>query len=164
MDIQTLAKNLSSDDAATRIAAAEELAKLADGAQPAAVALVKAMGDEEGAVRDWSLAALEALGPPVAGDAGELVKLLADARLNIAYWAATLLGRLGEDADAAKVVPALIQALSEHADLAVRERAAWTLGKIGPNAIDALPALKNVAGDPKLRLSRLAREAIDKIG
>jgi HEAT repeat protein len=164
MDIQALAKNLSSDEAATRIAAAEELAKLADGAQPAAVALVHAMGDADGAVRDWALAALESLGPPAAEDTDALVKLLTDARLNIAYWAATLIGRLGEDADAAKVVPALVQALNEHADLAVRERAAWALGKIGPSAVDALPALKNVAGDPKLRLSRLAREAIDKIG
>src|SRR4051812_19863583 len=41
MEIQALAKDLSADDAATRTAAAEELAKLADGAQPAAVALVK---------------------------------------------------------------------------------------------------------------------------
>jgi HEAT repeat protein len=164
METQALAKNLESDDSATRVAAAEELAKLADGAQPAAVSLVKAMGDAEGAVRDWALAALEALGPPAAGDTDALVKFLADARLNIAYWAATLLGRLGEDADAAKVVPVLVQALEKHPDLAVRERAAWALGKIGPNAIDALPALKNVAGDPKLRLSRLAREAIDKIG
>jgi HEAT repeat protein len=164
MDIQALAKTLSADDSATRIAAAEELAKLADGAQPAAVALVKAMSDEDGSVRDWALAALEALGPPAAGDTDELVKLLTDARLNIAYWAATLIGRLGADADAAKVVPALIQALNDHADLAVRERSAWALGKIGPNAIDALTALKNVAGDPNLRLSRLAREAIDKIG
>src|SRR5437016_5913107 len=110
MEIQALAKNLTVDDAATRTAAAEELAKLADGAQPAAVALVKAMGDKEGAVRDWALAALEALGPPAADDTDELVQLLADARLNIAYWAATLIGRLDEDVDAAKVVPALIQA------------------------------------------------------
>jgi HEAT repeat protein len=164
MDIEQLIHALADGNPTARVDAAAELARLAEGAQPAAVALVKAMGDEDGGVRDWALAALESLGPPTAEDQNAFVQLLSDPQLNIAYWATTLLGRLGPNADAAKVVPALIRALSEHPDLAVRERAAWALGRIGPAAIDALSALKILAGDPKLRLSRLAREAIDKIG
>jgi HEAT repeat protein len=163
MELDQLVKELSAAIPAERTAAAEELARLGESAQLAAVPLVRAMGDEDGTVRDWGLAALESLGPPRAEDTVELVVLLADAKLNIAYWAATLLGRLGADADATKVVPALVEAFTSHPDLAVRERAAWALGRIGRAASAALPALRTAAGDSKLRLSRLAGEAIAKI-
>src|SRR5262245_949175 len=64
MEINLLTKDLASDNPGTRVAAAEELARLGESAQTAAVPLVKAMGDSEGGVRDWALAALESLGPP----------------------------------------------------------------------------------------------------
>ncbi len=119
---------LASSDAARRAAAAERLALLAEGAAEAAVALAQAAGDEEEIVREWAVAALEACGPPPAGAREALVALLDSPSLDVAYWAATLLGRLGQLAAVADRALARSAADSPHA--AVRRRAAWALERI----------------------------------
>jgi HEAT repeat protein len=161
MDVSKATSDLQSGDAAARAAAAEVLAHLEEGAQGAAVALVTATADQDESVRQWATAALESLGPPPSDSAAQLGKLLADKRLDVAYWAATLLGRLG--ADAAAAVPQLTTALQSHGEMAVRERAAWALGQIGSPAAPAMPALESAAGEQQPRLARLAREAIGNI-
>jgi HEAT repeat protein len=92
---------------------------------------------------------------------GDLVALLTGPDPLPAYWAATLLGRLGEGASAA--VAALATTLGA-ADLAVRERCAWALGKIGPAAGAARDALRRSAAGSDERLARLASEALTAIG
>jgi HEAT repeat protein len=163
MDVVQATANLKSSDAAVRAAAAEQLAHLEDGAQAAAPALAVATADGDESVRQWATGALESLGPPAAGDTAELVKLLPDTRPDVAYWAATLLGRLGDGAGDAKTVAALITALNSHPEAAVRERAAWALGQVGPGAAAALPALQAVGGTTNPRLARLAKQAIEQI-
>jgi HEAT repeat protein len=163
MDVSQATANLKSSNAAQRASAAEELAHLEDGAQSAALALVEATADPDESVRQWSTGALESLGPPAAGDAAALTKLAGDARLDVAYWAVTLLGRLGADGGRAEIVSALVNALTKHPQTAVRERAAWALGEIGPAAAAALPSLQSAAGNPGPRLSRLAKQAIEQI-
>jgi HEAT repeat protein len=60
-----------------------------------------------------------------------------------------VLGRMGEDA--APAVPALT-ALLDDPDLGVRKAAARTLGQIGPEAKDAVPALmRNLFQQPLLQ-------------
>jgi HEAT repeat protein len=152
---------LSAPDANERAAAAEALARLGHEARAAAVALVRASGDREPAVQDWAVAALEELGPPQAADLDALAALVGNPDLNIAYWACTLLGRLTREA--AEGVPALIDALANHQQLVVRERAAWALGRIGPAAAAALPALEQAAQSREERLGRLAQRAITAI-
>jgi len=161
MDTARLSNDLKSSDSSIRAAAAQQLAQLEAGAQAAAVDLVRATADDDDSVRQWATSALESLGPPRAADAGKLSKLLADPKPDTAYWAATLLGRL--EADAAMEVPQLASALDSHPEPAVRERAAWALGQIGPRAASSLPALELAAADSSPRLSRLAREAIARI-
>ena len=114
---------------------------------------------------DWAHAALESLGPPAANDAAALAKLLSDEALDVAYWAATLLGRLGEDdgSSCGAVVKPLVTALEHYPESAVRERAAWALGQIGPTAAEALPALQAAAAGTIPRLARLAKDAIGRI-
>ncbi|HEY2825959.1 MAG TPA: HEAT repeat domain-containing protein [Pirellulales bacterium] len=163
MDVPQATADLKSSDPALRAKAAEELAHLEDAAQPTAVALVVATADEDESVRQWATAALESLGPPSVQDAAALAKLLSDARLDVAYWAATLLGRLGPDAGDAKNVAALVCALDGHPGQAVRERAAWALGQVGPAAAGALPALQSATSDAQPRLSRLAKQSIEQI-
>ncbi len=168
MDLAKLTADLKSTDIAVRATAAEQLARLAEAAQPAAVNLVEAMGDADSAVRDWVYAALESLGPPRAEDAMKLATLASDARLDVAYWAVTLLGRLGSgdglpSSDSANIVLAITAALKDHGEIAIRQRAAWALGQIGPPASAVATALQQAAGDPDPRLSRLAKEALDKI-
>jgi HEAT repeat protein len=159
-DVAKLVASLESGDAAQRQAAAEELSSLGTDAQPAAAALVAACGDEQ--MREPAVAALEDLGPPSPSDVARLAALLARPSLDVAYWAATLLGRL--EGDAAPAVPALITALEKHSGLAVRQRAAWALGKIGPPAVAARTALNAAATNNDARLAALAREAIAALG
>jgi HEAT repeat protein len=162
MDVSQATADLKSNDSAVRAAAAEQLAHLEDGAQPAAVALVAATADEDDSVRQWATAALESLGPPDEKDIAALSGLLADGRLDVAYWAATLLGRL--ESVAAPAVPQLAAALESHAEVAARERAAWALGQIGPAAAAALPALQRAAASGSgPRLARLATQSIQTI-
>lgn len=158
---------LTSSDPIQRSNAAEQLSRLGADARNAAVALVRACADETEEVRQWVAAALEELGPPAVSDVGYLTASLDDPRTDdhgadVAYWAATLLGRLG--AEAAGAVSGLAAALSGSADMAVRQRVAWALGKIGPAAAEALGVLRQTAADDDPRLARLSQRAIDLIG
>lgn len=152
---------LRSVDHKQRAAAAEGLCQRAGEARPAAVALVRACGDESEEVRQWVGEALENLGPPAASDAAELAGLIEADSGDVAYWAVSLLGRLGEEARVA--LPALARALETHASAAVRQRAAWALGKLGPAAAGALAPLKAAAASDDARLARLAKRAIESI-
>jgi HEAT repeat protein len=58
----------------------------------------------------------------------------------------------------------LTAALQSAPEQAIRERAAWALGQIGPKAKSAIPALRDAAGTKQPRLSRLANEALAAIG
>lgn len=158
-DLASLIKALRTGNSNEKVAAAEQLAQLGEEAGPAAVPLVEACSSEE--TREWAVAALESLGPPAASDVPALAGLTHRPALDIAYWAVTLLGRLQVEAVAA--VPDLVTALGAHAELAVRQRAAWALGQIGPPAAPALAALQAAAAGPDARLAKLAREAIANI-
>ena len=160
-DLSQLIDDLAAPDPATRSQAAERLSQLGSDAQPAAVALVRACGDPEEEVLQWATGALEALGPPLVSGVDQLAALIDDQSPDVAYWAATLLGRL--TAAAAPAVEVLTHAVAGTADLSVRQRAAWALGEIGPAAAAALPALRQAVTDPDPRLSRLAQQAIDRI-
>lgn len=157
-----LATQLGSADPQVRRKAAEALARLGEAAAPAAAALVRACADADEQVREQAVAALEDLGPPPAESVDQLVVLVADADPLVAYWAITLLGRAGRDA--AGAVTALMRCLESPAELSVRQRAAWALGKIGPGAAAARDALGRAARGEDPRLARLAAEAIEAIG
>ena len=160
-EISNWSADLQSDVAAVRLAAARRLAVAGEDARPAAVALVRATGDAQEEIAEHAVAALEELGPPSGDDMAQLVELLEEAHDDVAYWAATLLGRLG--ADAAPATDALAGALNPRRALAVRERAAWALGRIGPQAAGAVAALETAAAEEHARLRRLAGEALTTI-
>lgn len=155
---------LQNADPAVRRSAAEQLCRLGSEAQPAAVSLVKAMGDNDEETQQWANAALEELGPPEVSAAPTLAALLqtVDVQADTAYWAATLLGRLG--AEGAGAVEPLTIATQEHFSLPVRERAVWALGKIGQPANASQPVLEKLAASDQPRLARLAKAALEEIG
>jgi HEAT repeat protein len=162
VDIAPLTARLTAGTAADRADAAERLCRLGEEAAAAAVPLVSGCGDEDDQVREWAAAALEGLGPPPATTRDELASLVTAGHPLVAYWAVTLLGRLG--ADAAPAVPALIECLGPQSDPAVAQRAAWALGRIGPAASAAVTRLGEAAGRGDPRLERLATEALAAIG
>ncbi|MEQ8790619.1 MAG: HEAT repeat domain-containing protein [Pirellulaceae bacterium] len=157
--VKSLIQDLTATDAAVRAAAAEQLAQQASTAQDAAVALVVATGDSDETVAEWAVSALEGLGAPHADDQQRIGELLASPLESTAYWAATLLGRLG--GDAAPSVAALIGPLERSPHASVRQRAAWALGEIGAAALPASDALRACAEDSDPRLSQLARRALE---
>ncbi|HEY5312827.1 MAG TPA: HEAT repeat domain-containing protein [Pirellulales bacterium] len=160
-NLRELLAGLKAAEQADRLEAAETLMRLAEEAAPAAAALAWAAGDEDEEVREAAVGALEGLGAPPAALLGELTKLLHDAQPDRAYWAATLLGRIGTAA--APAVPDLIQVLGPAAPLEVRQRAAWALGQLGPAAAGAADALKLAAEHRDARLAELARDALAAI-
>lgn len=160
-ELSLLMAALNDGDASRRAIAAERLARLGEAAQPAAVPLTRLCGDKEEMVQQWAVAALEELGPPSPADAEALAELLDGAAADVGYWAATLLGRLGEDG--AVVAGPLGNALMKSPHVAVRERAAWALGQIGPAAREMLPRLREAAASKDARLARLAQQAISRV-
>jgi HEAT repeat protein len=161
-DVTSLANSLAHGTPEERLAAAEGLARLGTEASVAAIAIVQALEIKDDGLRDWLVAALEDLGAPAAADASALAGLVNSPSLDVAYWAATLLGRL--ESQAAPAVPQLTEALNKHAESTVRERAAWALGKIGPAAGGARSSLELAAKGGNARLARLAGEALSQIG
>lgn len=161
-DPQALAVQLDSADDHARVEAAERLSRMGEDAAPAAVSLVRACAAADDQLREFAVAALEDLGPPPADAIAPLAGLVDHATPLVGYWATTLLGRAGEDAAAAAA--ALTKCVGSTADLSVRQRAAWALGKIGPAAAGARDALSRAAGHEDPRLARLAAEALEAIG
>jgi HEAT repeat protein len=160
-DLTALMSQLEMDDPGERAEAAEELCRLGEAARPAATALVVACGDASEGVRQWAAAALEGLGPPENAEIESLIGLVQHEHNDVAYWALTLLGRAGEGARSS--VETLADALANHPAAAVRQRAAWALGKIGPAASSARGVLDTAAASDDPRLVRLAARAIEKI-
>jgi len=160
-NVQSWIAQLRGEDHSQQAAAAEALARLGSDARPAAVALVRVCGSADDAVREWAAAALEELGPPPPGQIGELIELARDQSLDAAYWAVTLLGRAGDNA--APAVATLAEVIRGSTEPSVRERAAWALGKIGPAAEAAGPALREAAASDEPRLRRLAEKALEAL-
>jgi HEAT repeat protein len=162
-DVQSLVKSLGSSDVAQRREAAQRLAQLEDAAQTAATALVEACDEADEDTREWVVAALEALGRPPESQQPRLIEQLGHPCALARYWAATLLGRL-EDRAGENAVRQLAASLEADDDVAVRQRAAWALGKVGPAAAAARDALTKAAASSDSRLARLAAQALANLG
>ena len=160
-DLTSLSQMLHAADSADRKRAAQSLASLGDQAQAAAVPLVRSCGDPDESVREWSVAALEKIAAPDPADVQSLISLVDAESQDVAFWAVTLLGRLDEAPAAG--VEALARSLADSRHLAVRQRAAWALGRIGSPAAAAVADLESATGAADSRLARLARRSIKQI-
>jgi HEAT repeat protein len=157
MNTSKIAEELLAGDVVRRRAAAEHCAQ--HGVESAAVvALVRASGDPDESVREWSVSALEEMGSPDVGLVMQLLSLLNNPDENVGYWTATLLGRLGESAAPASAK--LGEVVAGDLPIGVRQRAAWALQQIGPAAKDVLSQLLRAAESDDPRLARLAISAI----
>ena len=93
------------------------------------IELVQLPAGDQQQVREWVVAALEGLGPPPEASVAELAPLVGSEDPLAAYWAITLLGRVGQ---AAKAALPVLKARLASPDEAVGRRAAWAIEKIGP--------------------------------
>ena len=137
-----------------------------------AVELAKAAGDANDAVAMAAAEALEMLGAPPLNLLGQLLELAQSATTKpidprgttegeTAYWAVTLIGRLGPAA--APATDCLTKILTQSAYLPVRERAAWAIARIGTAAASATSALRQAASNGPPRLKRLATQALESV-
>ena len=161
MHIDKLIESLSNPEIAHVRNAAQELAGLGEKAQPAAIALIGACHSQDTEVREWSVAALEQMGPPSIEAVDSLISHIDNQEELADYWAITLLGRLGPDA--AVAAECLGQTLENSSYSSVCQRAAWALRELGPSAKPAQDSLRIAAASSEPRLARLAQQAIEHI-
>lgn len=151
--------NLGSDDLQLRVDAATRLSQAGPDASLAAVELVRACNDQE-EVQSMAVAALEDMGPPPVPSLESLKPLTQDPHPLVAYWAITLLGRLGLSADGCQSI--LADILQQSGEASVVQRTAWALGEIGGDCESAKAALTDAATSADERLARLAQQALTR--
>ena len=116
--------------------------------------LLAALNDEDTAVRSLAAYGLALIGKPAARDAAALLGSPSERVRNGAAYALMLMQ--------AKGVDGLIRALAAD-DPLVRAKAAWLLGRIGPEARSAVPALARALDTPDIRAVHVIAEALDLI-
>ena len=161
MDSSVLSQQLGDSDKATRRLAAERLSQNMELAAEVADELVAHAGDDDRTVAEYCVAALEELGPPALSQLDSLARLAEAKNSEVAYWAVTLLGRAGELAGAHAAT--LGSVVAGDAAPAVRERAAWALGRLGAMAAPARADLEAAAEGDLPSLARTASKSLAKI-
>jgi len=169
-DIVGLVKKLAHTDAEVRAEAVRELKKTDTKWQENEIIraeipnLVKSMTDSS--FESGYAAPAEALMEIGTGSVQCLVEKLTDSNKGIANTAKSLLKRIEpqwpESQGARDAVPNVAKAL-EHSEWFVRKAAAEVLGRIGPDAIRAMPFLVKALADPNKDVRIAAKKTMDKI-
>jgi HEAT repeat protein len=90
-----------------------------------------------------------------------LTKLLEDPTAAIRIHAAVSLGKIEPGNKA--VVPALLELMRPSEEISVRQQAILGLRDLGPDARDAIPALREALQDSSLVIRNVAEITLDKI-
>jgi hypothetical protein len=126
-----------------RAAAVSSLAKIGENEAGIPV-LIKALNDEDSRIRGLAALALKAIGPKASPSVDKLAAALEDKIESVRVAAVDALGAIGPAASPA--TPKLVARLTDKAEGRFVFRSTMqTLGKIGPGAKDALPALREIA-------------------
>jgi HEAT repeat protein len=175
-DLPLLMKQMNDPDADVRRAAARALGQMGPDATPAVPLLTAAVEkDRDLYVRRFSAQALGQIGPNASSAIPALTSALKDEKKEMIEAAVTALGKMGPAA-----VPALADAFKgssfsktakakgnnqprmESEQAFLRRRAAEALGRLGPEAKAAVPALISALNDPAARID--AALALGEIG
>lgn len=157
-DLEQCVGRLKSESVAERAEAAETLCTAAPESSFAAAELVRACADEDESVREWVVGALESIEEPPANALEALEESCRSDNALVAYWAVTMMGRMGCAAKAKQDV--IAQLLENSKDLSVQEKAAWALGKMEADSSLARHALEQASHSENARLSRVANAAL----
>jgi HEAT repeat protein len=168
-------KLLADSDPQVRIAAARAIGRWAASAGtiiPREIEgpLVKALHDENAEVRNYATEILWRMGESSDSVVPPLVDALKkDPDRQVACSAAVALHRIAKYRTEGKpslkpILEALGWAAADHADAAVRGRAIWALGELGPKALPAAEALRRACDDPNSQVQEAACRARNQIG
>ncbi|MHC4355248.1 MAG: HEAT repeat domain-containing protein, partial [Planctomycetota bacterium] len=166
-NLRYLAQLMKSADKKTAGEAVSALTMLGPISKPVVPDLVEAL-EHSSVPRKHIASALARMGKDARPAVPELAKLLQDTDLMTRADAIYALSQIGGP-DIAPTVPLLIQALkthdATHTAMAsnVRSKAATALGKTGPDARPAIPALVIALGDEDERVRESAAKAISEI-
>jgi CubicO group peptidase (beta-lactamase class C family) len=155
--VPALAQGLTARNPDVRAGAARALAGIGKPATAALQELCRALEDPQEMVRQSAAEALGGIGTGAAAAIAPLLARLSDADPFVIGSAAEALGRIGTAA-----VPGLIRVLES------REAASWpstiALGKIGPDAAPAVPALARALSSEQEKVRWGAAMALANIG
>ena len=156
--LPALVRSLRSQNPTERVRAAKDLGRLGWLARDAMPALVAALDDDEGKVRESAAHAIGLMGPEALPTLIEMLRHDDKYVRRHAVWA---LGKLGPLARSA--LPDLCQALKD-ADPRTASGAAQSLGNLGTDGADAVTALAEAMRGTNIVLCRLASKALSQIG
>jgi HEAT repeat protein len=153
-----LLRGLRSAAAGERLRAAKDLARLGWLAREALPALIGALNDDDGKVREVCAQAIGNMGPDVLPTLAEMLTHHDKYVRRNAVWAIGKLGPL------ARPVLAELCAGLKNSDPRTASGAAQALGNIGADAAEAVPALAEAMRGTNIVLCRLAAKALSQIG
>lgn len=156
--LPALIRALRSQNPVERVRAAKDLGRLGWLARDAMPALVKALHDDDGKVREAAAHAIGLMGPEALPTLTEMLRHEDKYVRRHAVWA---LGKLGPLARPA--LPNLCQSLRD-VDPRTASGAAQSLGSLGADGADAVNALAEAMRGTNIVLCRLASKALSQIG
>lgn len=152
--VGALAKTVGDSDEQVRVLSAKALGAIGSGAKAGVPALERGLEDSQASVRTQAALAIARIEP---GNK-KFVPVLAAAMRGGDGRLLLEIGAIGPQAVWA--VPSLIELLS-HPSPQMRALAAQTLGRIGPGAAEAKPALERAARDSNAAVRGAAQAALD---
>ena len=129
---------------------------------PAVAALITALEDERENVRASAAYAVGEMGPVAAEAVDGLIALLTDESEEVQRHATSALGMI--KVPVAKTVPALVRVLEDREDTDLAFFAAQALTRIGPDATEAVPALREALLSESAYVRGFSSEALSRIG
>ena len=129
---------------------------------PAVSALISALEDERENVRASAAYALGEMGPVAAEAVDALVALLTDESEEVRRHGTSALGMI--KVPTLKTVPALVEVLENPEDTDLAFFAAQALTRIGPDATEAVPALREALMSESAYVRGFSSEALSRIG
>ena len=129
---------------------------------PAVSVLISALQDERENVRASAAYALGEMGPVAAEAVDALIALLTEESEEVRRHATSALGMI--KVPTSKTVPALVEVLRNPEDTDLAFFAAQALTRIGPDATEAVPALRDALMSESAYVRGFSSEALSRIG
>jgi HEAT repeat protein len=157
-----LIAGLKSSKPGERLKAARALGELGVAAKDAVPMLTEVLSDDEFFVREGAAEALGSMGHWASTSVPALLAALRGPELTLRDRALDALASIDQKALVTDGVPLLIAEM-HHGTPAGRIQATRAVGRIGPEAKAAVPALVDALKDPSAKVRECAREALTKI-
>lgn len=160
--VPALIRALEDQNLFVRWSASRTLSKVGPkNAAPAVPALARLLEDPDYDVCLATAVTLERLGPLSAGALPELRRVILSGDEDLRVATIRTVEAIGPEAKSA--IPTLITALLKDPEFRVRQLAADAIGKFGPTASEAIPALQQALKDENSSVRRSASEALIQV-